>query len=355
MVINTKQILNKNRNGAADLLKGIAVLLMIQVHLMEQFATPDLYQSSFGKISLFLGGPACAPVFMAIMGYFMAVSHKKMGALLRRGLLLFTGGLVLNFARSANLLIQIFKGNYDLNPWHFILGADILTLAGLSVILIGLLRLLFRANYLPYLILAILIVLVTPFISVLFTVNGQSAYLLAFFGGIYEWSYFPLFPWMAYVLTGYACFLFTEHVSWANREKLLKFAYLIIPMTILTILSLPWASVITANLKGEGGYYHHGILFFLWTVLFMISYVTAVNLIAKRFPEKGPYLIIKWMGRNVTAIYVFQWLVIGNIATVLFRSRNLLQLAAWFVMVTLSSSLLAAMYQQVLSYVKREP
>ena len=50
-----------NRNGTADLLKGIAVLLMIQVHIMEQLAEYDLFNSRFGEISLFLGGPACAP------------------------------------------------------------------------------------------------------------------------------------------------------------------------------------------------------------------------------------------------------------------------------------------------------
>ncbi|MEI7897648.1 MAG: heparan-alpha-glucosaminide N-acetyltransferase domain-containing protein [bacterium] len=60
-----------NGNGTADLLKGIAVLFMIQVHIMEQFASPDTCNSLIGKISMFLGGPPCAPVFLAVMGYFL--------------------------------------------------------------------------------------------------------------------------------------------------------------------------------------------------------------------------------------------------------------------------------------------
>jgi uncharacterized membrane protein len=66
-----------DRDGTADLLKGFAVLFMIQVHIMEQFATPDTCNSIIGKISMFLGGPFCAPVFMAVMGYFLAFSSKN--------------------------------------------------------------------------------------------------------------------------------------------------------------------------------------------------------------------------------------------------------------------------------------
>ncbi|MBU2466561.1 MAG: DUF1624 domain-containing protein, partial [Bacteroidetes bacterium] len=64
-----------------DLLKGIAVVLMIQVHLTELFARPAFFDSVAGKVSLFLGGPAAAPVFMAVMGYFLAwkaVSSKNL-------------------------------------------------------------------------------------------------------------------------------------------------------------------------------------------------------------------------------------------------------------------------------------
>ena len=76
------------RDGTADLLKGFAVLFMIQVHIMEQFATPDIFNSSIGKISMFLGGPPCAPVFMAVMGYFLAKSSRPFIYFLKRALAL---------------------------------------------------------------------------------------------------------------------------------------------------------------------------------------------------------------------------------------------------------------------------
>jgi hypothetical protein len=127
----------RNRDGTADLLKGFAVLFMIQVHIMEQFASHDTYNSMFGELSLFLGGPPCAPVFLAVMGYFLAQSAKPPTYFLKRGAILFIGGILLNTARSVNLLFQIVLGEVDLDPWFFVLGTDIFTLAGLSLILTG--------------------------------------------------------------------------------------------------------------------------------------------------------------------------------------------------------------------------
>ena len=59
------------RNQTADLLKGIAVLLMIQVHVIELFSTDAINSSRIGHILLFLGGPPVAPVFAVIFGYYI--------------------------------------------------------------------------------------------------------------------------------------------------------------------------------------------------------------------------------------------------------------------------------------------
>ena len=59
------------RIETADALKGIAILLMIQVHILELFAVPKIVESHLGKLVLFLGGPSVAPLFMVIFGYFL--------------------------------------------------------------------------------------------------------------------------------------------------------------------------------------------------------------------------------------------------------------------------------------------
>lgn len=91
------------RNGTADLLKGVAVVLMIQVHLFEQFATIDLFEGIAGRVSLFFGGPPAAPVFLAVMGYFISHSRKTTAHQIRRGILLILGGILLNIGLNAKI------------------------------------------------------------------------------------------------------------------------------------------------------------------------------------------------------------------------------------------------------------
>ena len=85
-----------NRSQTPDLLKGIAVVLMIQVHIVELFATPEIFESQMGKILLFLGGPLCAPIFMVIFGYYIAATKKTTSKLLARGVRIFLAGMLLN-------------------------------------------------------------------------------------------------------------------------------------------------------------------------------------------------------------------------------------------------------------------
>ena len=338
------QEVQNTRNGTADLLKGIAVLLMIQVHIMEQLAEVDLYNSTLGKISLFLGGPTCAPVFMAVMGYFLASSKKSVKGFILRGLMLFAGGILLNMGRSANLLIQIFQGESDLNPWHFIFGADILTLAGLSILVIGLIRILFKTHYLPYILTGSAIVAMSQYVTLVPTSTGFLKYLGAFLWGGAEWSYFPLLPWMAYILTGYAFRLIIGNVQLVKKIDIKEHFYFAIPLWLMILITIPWASRITSDLAGPGGYYHHGILFFLWTLVLMTSYLVIVLLIESEYREHKLGLAIKWMGAQVTTIYFIQWLIIGNIATILYRSQHLFQVAAWFPAITAMSILIGFVY-----------
>ncbi len=332
------------RNNAADLIKGIAVILMIQVHLMEQFATSDLYGSILGKISLFLGGPFCAPVFMAVMGYYLATSKRNTAGFLKRGLILFAGGLLLNAGRSANLLYRIFSGEMDLNPWQFIFGADILTLAGLSVVMLGLLRLLFKKHYLPYTILAILTAGISPLLNQYAAADGFQLYVEAFFMGAAPWSYFPVFPWFSYVVAGYAFKLITDKFELIQKINVRKHFYYIIPFWLALLLTVPWAAPVIIDLEGSGGYYHHGLSLFLWNLLFIVSYLVLIILADAESGNLKLFRAIRWVGANVTVLYVFQWLLIGNIATALYRTQELLQVAAWFPAILAATYLLGYLY-----------
>lgn len=335
------------RNGTADLLKGLAVLFMIQVHIMEQFGTPDACNSAIGRISLFLGGPPCAPVFLAVMGYFLASSSRPFSYFLKRGIVLFAGGILLNIGRSVNLLTRIFSGSVSLDPYFYLFGADILTLAGLSLVVIGVMRLVFREMVIPYLIAAVIIVSIAPLLPEWSRNLPLSAYVVSFVWNAGEWSYFPLFPWFAYVLAGYSFRMVASRPGFGVRLHKLKFLPVMTVVGVLLMITLPWAAGIAHNLSGPGGYYRHGILFFGWVLLFMAGYLTLVNYLEKQQGGSGGVKMIRWIGENVTLIYVIQWLIIGNLATMFYQSLNVFEMLFWYVGITVVTALLGWGYLRI--------
>jgi uncharacterized membrane protein len=321
-----RKVIETPRNSLADLLKGLAVVFMVQVHLMELFASPDIYNSAWGKASLFLGGPPAAPVFMAVMGYFIASSQKPALQGFYRGVKLIFWGLLLNIGINLHLFLHIFTGDSQLNPLEYIFGADILFLAGFSMILIVILKKLCKENIIFWGFGAILTVAISQFFSSTITDSEPWKYILALLCGNYTWSYFPIFPWLAYPLAGYIFYLSQDKINGFLKAKNKRLILLIISCIIL-LFTLNKAIDISWNLPQ---YYHHGLLFFLWIVLFLSLYVALLSYFLKLAQFSQIQKFLCWCGKNVTALYIFQWLIIGNLATWLYKSQGAWELAGWF-------------------------
>lgn len=337
---------SSRRDGFPDLLKGLAVLWMIQVHLTEQLASPALFNSSVGDLSLFLGGPACAPVFLLVMGYFLLAKERSPGYYIRRGVVLITGGLLLNVARSANLLVHIAFFSWQTDPWPFIFGADILPLAGLSVIIAGLLKpIAYRFHGSILLVLAILVAWATPLLWPLKPGNYMFQLVFAFLAGPSPWSFFPLFPWFAYVLAGmWLRSLLTQKPVLSTLVSDSRSLLLIVPAMAVLTVTLPWASGITRNLEGINSYYHHGLPFFEWVMTFILVYGFLIRQLAYSYGERKLVRWIRWVGENVTLVYVVQWAIIGNLATILFRSVEIFAYLIWLIAILAMTILISAAF-----------
>lgn len=335
-----------NRLKTADVLKGLAVLFMIMVHVLEQFADMSVNKSKFGEIVYFLGGPFCAPVFLAVMGYFLAASQSSTIYFLKRGILLYAGGIMLNILRSVHLFIAIFMGRYNLDPWFFVFGADILTLAGLSIIFIALLRLISKDNLFLYSIVMLLFIVSAN--SITFD-DSVTKYISGFIAGNSDHSYFPLFPWFSYVIAGYIFNI----IYMRFNDKITKNTYIyllfISLISIIVIIFSKFAFETTSNLPL---YYHHDYRFFGWTIAFMLLYLTLINQIVKLLQNSLFIQYIEWTGKNVTLIYVFQWLIIGNLATALYQTQDILKSLLWFITVTIVSSLLTIAFLKLNQLIK---
>jgi hypothetical protein len=115
------------------------------------------------------------------------------------------------------------------------------------------------------------------------------------------------------------------------------------------ILFARWAFHIAYDLPA---YYHHRFYFFLWTAALMIVYTLIINMIANKLKNNIIIHYVAWTGKHVTAIYVIQWLIIGNIATAIYQSQNILHSEIWFVVITALSSVLVFAYLKIITLIK---
>lgn len=295
-----------------DLLKGLAVVLMIQVHITELFMLPAAYDSLTGKVSLFMGGVPAAPLFMAVMGYFVAKGRKSSQQLLRRGGQLLLYGLLLNIGLNMHVLLKILNGAYALNPLEYIFGVDILFLAGLSLMALALLLKIKKYRGVALAGLAVLITALTPVLTKAVDASGLSTYLAAFIGSYDPWSYFPLFPWLAYPLTG-AAFYYLVQVSWVQKFR----RYIFIAGLLVFVFLFGRGFSVSTTLAA---YYHHHLVFYLWAVAFLLVLFMAMRGIAPSLQSTIAGRYLRFLGKNVTAVYVIQWLIIGNTATAIYAA-----------------------------------
>lgn len=309
-----------------DLLKGFAVFLIVPVHILELFIDYPGRESLFGKILLFLGGPVAVPIFMIIMGYFMAKSQKSFSQNIVRGVKIFALGFLLNIGLNFNLLLKITFADWQFNPLEYIFGIDILYLAGLSLIFIAFLKILKKGQAWFAFIFAFLVLGSSGFMNELLTITNHN-YILPFIAGTYSWAYFPLFPWLAYPLIGFAFFHWEEKIMLALVKQKVIARILLAGITILVVSFYKWGISTTINLSE---YYHHSFWFALWAVGIVILWILVLRFLLKKFPKTYLGDFLKWLGKNITLFYVIQWLIIGNISTAIYQTQSINSYWYWF-------------------------
>jgi hypothetical protein len=308
-----------------DLLKGFAVFLIVPVHILELFIDYSGRESLFGKILLFLGGPIAVPVFMIIMGYFLAKNQKSFYVNFSRGIKVFVVGFLLNIGLNLHLLLKIKFAGWQFNPLEYIFGVDILYFAGLSIILIAFLKTLKKGQAWIAVTLGFLVIISTGFMNEKLMISGRN-YFLPFIAGNYSWSYFPLFPWLAYPLAGFAFFNFEKKIILFMQQKIVS--GIILSGILATVLYFSKTGFeTTINL---GLYYHHTFWFSLWAFGIVILWTVFWRFILKIFPVTYAWKFFMWLGKNITLFYIIQWLIIGNISTAIYQTQTIDSYVFWF-------------------------
>ena len=331
--------MQEKRVEVADLLKGLAVICMIQVHVLELFTTSGFQESKLATLLFFLGAAPVAPVFMIVLGYFLAASKKSTAQTCLRGIKAFGLGLLLNLGLNFNLIIKITKGEIQLNVWPYVFGVDILLFAGLAIIILAVLKKLLEKNIFVPVVLIGIILLGGEFLTKNVAQTTEFNYVISFFYGSSEWSYFPLMPWLAYPLTGFIIFQFAKTKIEYNRNAVYLKIVVFASFFVFVFFTYKEASNISKDLPN---YYHHGMLFYVWALIFIGPSAMMLKSVNASIGNTLFMLFVKFLGKNVTLIYVIQWLIIGNTATEIYRSlSSSMRIGFVYLAVLILSSLLA--------------
>jgi hypothetical protein len=285
---------------------------------------------------------------MMVMGYFVAGSRRGLIGSILRGVFLILLGLLLNVGLNLHLLLKIWKDGWNFDPLQAIFGIDILFLAGLSIIILSFIN---RIKTGQIWIVASLILFVsagTSYFNELLMVTDRN-YLLPLIGGTYSWSYFPVFPWLAYPLVGFLFRKLESRLREFDRQHKRAGIFVLVIVLVPVLLFSRFGIEYSINLPQ---YYHHTFWFFIWTLGVNILWLFLFRYISQKSGESSVLGFLRWLGQNITLLYVFQWLIIGNIATSIYQSQGLGSFGYWFVIIFSASIGLTILYRMLAGMVK---
>lgn len=328
---------DKTREPFPDFLRGIAILMMIQVHITELLLRPEAIYHLYEKWSYFFGGIPAAPVFIVLMGYFQDRSKSSLIKEIYRGIKIFLLGIALNIMMNFSLIYLYLNNRIDVNILSYIFGIDILILAGFSYILIAIIKRSFKH---PFYLFGLIIFIYTLYFF-LKDIHVQSdflMYLLSAFVRVSSWSYFPLIPWISFSIFG----VILNRINFFDTVLTKKFSNIFwLIYLIVFVLTIRFGLKYSHNLDL---YYQMDFEFFLFSIFFLIGWFKITFRLHEIFSESLITNYLKWLGKNVTAVYVFQWIILGNTATYLYKTLSLESALIMFVIVIFSVTLSTYLY-----------
>jgi uncharacterized membrane protein len=342
--MNAEKLDFPERSWLPDQLKGMAVLWMILIHSMELFLIPAQSGHPIARFAYFMGAVPAAPMFMILMGFFGARPGTPFFRILKRGFKLILWGLLLNLGLNFSLIVNWMLGKVEVNILQYILGVDILIFAGFALILLAFLS----RMKLPWF-LWLALSFIPPALSSAGFLSPDALispdavhwfhYLQAVLTGPASWSYFPLIPWLSYVIAGYGLYqLLLKYPDLASRSQYKLYLFLPAFVIFLVGLAPSWKTAVNLEL-----YYNHGVLFYLWALAFLLLLTILVSN-SRKWSGAFPFKWIRFLGVRVTSVYVIQWLIIGNTGTWIYQSCSLTITLLLFAVVLLLTSALSYIY-----------
>lgn len=324
--IFSDKAVNAGRQDELDLAKFIIIFFMPIIHCIIECTPEDALVSGIPYLfDTIIGGPFTAPMFMFAMGIGMVYTKSKApDRYLRRGLLLFLIGIILNICRFLVpfLIGYLVTGDYDyfISPLlYLVLENDILLFAGLAMITLHfLIRLRLKDGVL--LLVCVGLSLVATFLIGTDTGSIAGNIFLGYLIGTEDaaglvHSYFPLLNWLIVPASGY---IFGKRLLHVKNKPLF---YRTISPVCLIITAIYFSVGIASGSgmfgEGENCYYHMTTRDAISSVFAAIGMLGVYSLIAPHLSQKI-YAVVFDVSRNITAVYCIHWIFVTCVIDVIF-------------------------------------
>ncbi len=330
---------NKTRVLAFDFARGLAILLMIVIHVLTFYASPEVQQGVFYRTIFFLLSWPSATLFVFLMGVLVAYSNTQNVALgLNRSAALFLLGYVLNLLRETLptwLSLEVGLVTYEqlgkYTPTNGLLVTDILQFAGLAFAVCILLKHLIYSPII-WLGIALAIIFGSPYVWDIQTgITELDHGLKLFWGNKDIGAIFPLFPWLAYPIIGMAFGYWVKQSTNINRSFLHSVFYGVVIIGLGCVFTLSNIEYHTADHLRPGP----GIVIALTGGVFVWLYMCNLLVNAVNTDNRCFKLLFFW-SKHVTAMYFIHWLFVGWGLMIFGANQlNLVSVLLWLSIVTL--------------------
>lgn len=302
-----------SRVNAFDLARGLAVIFMIMIHVLNFYGTPEVQTGTFGTTLQTLVDWPSASVFVFIMGILIPLSGKNdLATGFKRAIKLFILGYVLNLFRSTIpmwLSIQMGLVSYEelggYTPTSEFFVGDIFQYAGLTYAVCTLLRF-YISDVRIWTLTAIAIIFCSPLTwdtSINWGFSNEFFKLL--WGDYTQGSVFPLFPWLSYCIGGMVLGQLFKNTK--DQSQFFK-------TTLFTgiALILIGSALLFSNPDYHAPHHLRGGPGLIITITgFVLIWLCFCRQLVERIKANRAFELFYLWGQNVTAIFIIHWLLIG--------------------------------------------
>lgn len=308
---------NQPRILAMDIGRGLSVLCMICVHTLWMYANKSVQADSWLGDAIHMIGKGTA-AFLILMGFSFALSRRQSIHLaIKRGLVILLLGYLMNglkfvlpiavFGTMPDDFIQAYGWQSPLNfsqYQYLFLTGDILQMAGIATIFMGLIHHFIKNKY-HVLIIAFAIALSAKLLSGYRVGVDGLDYLFDLLWGKEFNVYFPLFPWMSCILFG---LFFGKWYQQTSQDKELVFRRML--QFGIIFIALGGGLMIMDYAYHFGDFFHLGAGGVIYLSGLNLVALWLIDKIINRLKSNRCYNLLTFASRNVTSLYIIQWTLI---------------------------------------------